>query len=82
MAVYDCAALLVVARGWRKVLERGELRARRRKHCELLMVNERRQVAFEELSKRTKLTGPGGCGGVGGAERKRGEGVWMFVWFG
>lgn len=54
MAVYDCAALLVVPRGWRKVLGRGELRARRRKHCELLMVNERRQVAFEELSKRAK----------------------------
>lgn len=54
VAVYDCAALLVVARGWRKVLGRGELRARRRKHCELLMVNERRQVAFEELSKMAK----------------------------
>lgn len=51
--LYDCVARVVLARGWRRVAGRGELRARRRKHCELDMMGERRQAAFEELS-RTK----------------------------
>ena len=50
---YDCAALLVVARGWRKVEGRGELLARRRKHCELLMLKWARDGKLPLICSRS-----------------------------